>query len=59
MLLKALDGSLKMPPLTLSHHLEISPILSFGSRDKIMPFLARKIYKIKKTIDKAKVIKKG
>ena len=31
-LLNALDGSLKIPPLTLSHHLEMSPIFSFGSK---------------------------
>jgi len=38
-----LDGSLKKPPLTLSHHLEISPIACSFSAAAPQPFAPKTI----------------
>ena len=44
-LLKAFTGSLNMDVLTLSHHLEASPITAPGSREGMTPINPRKTYK--------------
>jgi hypothetical protein len=44
-LLKAFTGSLNIDELTLSHHLEGSPITAPGSKEGITPINARKTYK--------------
>tara|TARA_B100001123_G_scaffold83887_2_gene96005 strand:- start:4860 stop:5108 length:249 start_codon:yes stop_codon:yes gene_type:complete len=47
-LLSALTGSLKILPLILSHHREISPIVCWDSFGINIPRDASKLYKIRK-----------